>query len=83
MHVSKSVCKAQCRIPLLQNPCFGDTSQEMNYGRRFPVAFTWVQATTDGGSTTLLLTGGKLLGNLWFLAALPDKWTDIAWDPWG
>jgi len=33
----------------------------MNYGRRFPVAFVWVQATTDGGRTQLLLTGGKLL----------------------
>jgi len=37
----------------------GFAHQEMNYGRRFPVAFVWVQATTDGGRTQLLLTGGK------------------------
>eukprot|EP00435_Cladocopium_sp_Y103_P034163 s26_g8.t1 len=37
----------------------GFAHQDMNYGRRFPVAFTWVQATTDGGRTQLLLTGGK------------------------
>ena len=50
----------------LRSYCFpptwkGKWPQEMNYGRRFPVAFVWVQATTDGGRTQLLLTGGKLL----------------------
>ncbi|CAK9068696.1 Probable tocopherol O-methyltransferase [Durusdinium trenchii] len=33
--------------------------QEMNYGRRFPQAFVWVQGTADGGRSQLLLTGGR------------------------
>ena len=49
----------------------------MNYGRRFPVAFTWVQAT-DGGRIQMLLTGGKLLWRQFFVdgswpGRLPDS----------
>ena len=36
--------------------------QEMNYGARFPTAFVWSQGISDGGTTQLVLTGGKLLG---------------------
>ena len=51
------------------------TSQEMNYGKRFPSAFVWSQGIADGGTTQLVLTGGKLLGferyllrTLWYVA---------------
>eukprot|EP00439_Symbiodinium_sp_Y106_P078238 s489_g17.t1 len=37
----------------------GFAHQEMNYGKRFPSAFVWSQGIADGGTTQLVLTGGK------------------------
>ncbi|CAJ1434820.1 unnamed protein product [Effrenium voratum] len=37
----------------------GYAHQEMNYGRRFPVAFVWAQGIADGGRSQLVVTGGK------------------------